>query len=82
MQKVVKRDLLVISKTQLDEETFDFALEQLSNIIDEAELPHKLAVVSDVIDINRGKVISKPLLVARTLRETNLKAFVFICNKN
>ncbi|MEO7310530.1 MAG: hypothetical protein ABIX01_09040 [Chitinophagaceae bacterium] len=40
------------------------------------------ALVNEVIDLNRYKIIRKPWQVARAIRQKSNKAFVFIYNKN
>ncbi len=40
------------------------------------------AVVNEVIDLNKYRVIKRPHLVAHAIREKSHKPFIFIYNKN
>ncbi len=77
------RDLLVLSKkASLDPAELEHEVEQLHEILFRAENIRNFCIVSELIDINRFKIITKPLKIERFLREHKLKPFQFISNKN
>ena len=77
------RDLLVISSiAHLSEEARDREVVLLNNLLHEIETWDTFSTVNEIININRHKIIRKPYLVQKELREKGMKPFVFICNKN
>ena len=77
------RDLLVISSiAHLSEEARDREVVLLNNLLHEIETWDTFSTVNEIININRHKIIRKPYLVQKNLREKGVKPFVFICNKN
>ncbi len=81
--KSANRDLLVLSKKEsLDPSQLEQEVEQLHEILFHVETLRHLCNVSEIIDVNRFKIISKPIKVERFLREHKLKPFQFISNKN
>ena len=77
------RDLLVISSiAHLSEEALDRQVVLLNNLLHEIETWDTFSTVNEIININRHKIIRKPYLVQKELREKGMKPFVFICNKN
>lgn len=78
------RDLLVLSKkVSLDPLRLEQEVEILNKILLQAETISSLCVVSEVIDINRYRIIGKPALIENLLNNKNgLKPFQFLSNKN
>ena len=77
------RDLLVISSiAHLSEEARDREVVLLNNLLHAIETWDTFSTVNEIININRHKIIRKPYLVEKILRETGEKPFVFTCNKN
>lgn len=77
------RDLLVISSiAHLSEEARDREVVLLNNLLHAIETWDTFSTVNEIININRHKIIRKPYLVQKELREKGMKPFVFICNKN
>ena len=77
------RDLLVLSGyTHLSEEAFDRQLVLLNKLLYEIETWNTFSTVNEIINVNRHKIIRKPYLVEKILREKGEKPFVFTCNKN
>ena len=77
------RDLLFGSKYSLlttVEMEKEFLL--LNKMLYGIESMSTYAVVNEVIDINKYRVLKKPHLVARAIMEKSNKPFVFIYNKN
>lgn len=81
--KSTNRDLLVLSKKSiLDPVQLEHEVEQLHEILFHAETLKNFCLVSELIDVNRYKIISKPLKLERFMRENKLKPFQFLSNKN
>ena len=77
------RDLLVLSKTaHLSPEELDLQVEWLHNIFYHTENWETFCTANEIIDINRRKVIQKPFLIQKILREKKQQPFVFTSNKN
>ena len=77
------RDLLVLSSTDhLTEEQMDHQVLLLNKLLYEIETWDTFRTVNEIININRHKIIRKPHLVEKELREKGVKPFVFTCNKN
>ena len=77
------RDLLVLSgSAHMSEEAFDRQLQLLNKLLFEIETWDTFSTVNEIININRHKIIRKPHLVQKALREKANKPFVFTCNKN
>jgi len=77
------RDLLVVSKlATLNEAEMQKELNFLDRLLCDVESMANYAIVNEIVDINTYKIIRKPLLVARAIRDKSHKPFIFICNKN
>jgi hypothetical protein len=77
------RDLLVLSSTaHLSEEELDRQVLLLNKLLYEIETWDTFCTVNEIININRHKIIRKPYLVQKALKEKEVKPFVFTCNKN
>ncbi len=78
------RDLLVLSKkVSLDPAQLEQEVEILNKILLQAETTSSLCLVSEVIDINRYRVICKPLLIEKLIKnKKGLKPFQFLSNNN
>lgn len=78
-----KRDLVVLSgAAHLSREEFDRQLVLLNKLLFEIETWDTFCTVNEIININRHKIIRKPYLVQKELREKRIRPFVFTCNKN
>lgn len=77
------RDLLVLIKDESHiPHSIDTEVEMLHEILFHVETIENLSVANEIIDLNRFKIIAKPLHVARLLRLRELKPFQFVNNKN
>lgn len=77
------RDLLVLTKKDvLNQQELEHEIELLNDLFYLVENSDALCIANEVIDINRNKVISKVKKIDQILRESKLKPFVFISNKN
>lgn len=81
--KSANRDLLVLSrKASLDPSELQHEVELLHQILFYAETLNNFCVVTELIDVNRYRVINKPGRIEKIIRENKLKPFQFISNKN
>ncbi len=80
----VNRDLLVLSKSiaLADEATAKFEITCLHKILHDAETMLNFCIANEIIDVNRGKIITKSLLVQQAIQQRGNKPFVFINCKN
>lgn len=77
------RDLLFVSKySTLSDLEMEKEMQLLNQLLYGVESMSTSALVNEVIDLNRYKIIRKPWQVARAIRQKSNKAFVFIYNKN
>ncbi|MBI1780577.1 MAG: hypothetical protein HYR66_04325 [Sphingobacteriales bacterium] len=77
------RDLLVLIKNQSHiPHSIDVEVEMLHELLYDVETMENLCVASEIIDLTRFALITKPNLVARVLRQRELKPFQFVNNKN
>ena len=77
------RDLLVLSKkVPLDPQELEHEVKKLHELLFNTETMKNFCVANEIIDVNRYKIISKPLLIEQIVSRNKLKPFQFICNKN
>jgi hypothetical protein len=77
------RDLLVLTKkVTMNPTELEHEVELLVDLLYHVENINAFSIANEVLDINRYKVIEKPHLVQKIIREKKLKPFVFISNKN
>jgi hypothetical protein len=81
--KTSNRDLLVLVKDEFMNETFmEHELEQLNDLLFHYETIENFCVCHEVFDMNKYKIITKAKFIQQIVRQKELKAFQFICNKN
>ena len=81
--KSANRDLLVLSKkASLNPSELQHEVDQLHQILFIAETLQNFCVATELIDVNRYKIVTKPRKIERVIRQQHLKPFQFICNKN
>jgi hypothetical protein len=77
------RDLLVLFKEELmNPQSIEHEVEMLHELLYSVERIDNLIVAHEVIDLNRYKIFSDKNVVRITLRESELKPFIFLNNKN
>jgi hypothetical protein len=77
------RNLLVLTKKEvMNQQELEHEIELLNDLFYLVESSDALCLANEVIDVNRNKVIHKLQHVKRILKESKLKPFVFISNKN
>jgi hypothetical protein len=77
------RDLLVLIKDESHiPHSIDAEVEMLHEMLYHVETIENLCVATEIIDLNKFKVITRPALIAKLLRQKELKPFQFLNNKN
>ena len=77
------RDLLVLKKYEVtDAVAMGQEVVFLSKLLFKVENIHTFCIVNEIIDLNRYKIVTKPYLIHKIIRESNIKPFVFVFNKN
>jgi hypothetical protein len=78
-----KRDLLVLSKNVADDPNqLEQELQVLDTILYEVETLKQLCLCCEVININTYKIIQKPMLLEKIIRQKVFQPFQFLFNKN
>lgn len=81
--KSPNRDLLVLLKDELmDQQAIEMEVERLNEILFQAERMDNFCQANEIIDLNKYRIIRKPHLIQQVMRQTDLKPFQFISNKN
>lgn len=81
--KASNRDLLVLSKkVSQDPIALEHEVELLHELLYQVEALSNFCLATEVIDVNRYRIISKPFIIEQIIRENNLKPFQFFFNKN
>ncbi|MGH2646778.1 MAG: hypothetical protein ACRDE8_04390 [Ginsengibacter sp.] len=77
------RDLLVLFKEELmNPQAIEHEVEMLHELLYCVEKIDNLIVAHEVINLNKYKVFTDKKVICETLRQTELKAFIFLNNKN
>ena len=81
--KSVNRDLLVLSKgTSNDKEAMNREVEKLHELLFHVECMANFCIVNEIIDVTNYKIINNKAKIERIMRNSLLKPFQFINNKN
>ena len=81
--KSSKRDLLVLSKkVSLDPRELEHEVELLHELLFHVEALSNFCQATEIIDVNRYKIISKSHIIEQIIREKSIKPFQFLFNKN
>jgi hypothetical protein len=77
------RDLLVLFKEELmNPQAIEHEVELLHELLYSVERMDNLIVAHEVINLNKYKIISDKDVIRMTLRQNELKPFIFLNNKN
>jgi hypothetical protein len=77
------RDLLVLTKKQkMNQQELEHEVELLVDLLYEAEKFDTFCIANEIIDLNRYKIIQKPFVIQKIIRQKRSRPFVFISNKN
>jgi hypothetical protein len=81
--KTSNRDLLVLVKDEsMNEHFMEQELEQLNDLLFHFETIENFCVCHELFDINKYRIITRPKTIQNIIRQKELKAFLFISNKN
>jgi hypothetical protein len=81
--KTSNRDLLVLVKDEsMNEHLMEQELEQLNDLLFHFETIENFCVCHELFDMNKYRIISRAKTIQQIIRQRELKAFVFISNKN
>ena len=77
------RNLLVLFNQELmTPQAMEQEVDMLHGLLYDVERSDKIITAHEVIDLNKFKVINNHLHLRKTIRQKELKAFVFLNNKN
>ena len=77
------RDLLVLFNQELmTPQSIEHEVELLHQLLYTIERMENLIIAHEIIDLNKYKVISKPIQLRKLIRQQQLKPFVFLNCKN
>jgi len=77
------RDLLVLVKDEfLNSTSMEVELERIHQLLIGFETPDNLCQAHEVFDMNRYKRVTSNTKIRKIMSEKELKAFVFVINKN
>ena len=77
------RDLLVLFKEELmNPQAIEHEVEMLHELLYSVERIDNLIVAHEVINLNKYKIVSDKNVIRSTLRQNELKPFIFLNNKN
>jgi hypothetical protein len=77
------RDLLVLFKEELmNPQAIEHEVEMLHELLYSVERIDNLIVAHEVINLNKYKIVSDKNVIRMTLRQNELKPFIFLNNKN
>jgi hypothetical protein len=83
MIKRGNRDLLVVPERLHHSTELEGAIQELEKLLSQVEFVADIAEVSEVIDLNRYRLIKRGLKVERLIRDGSLrKPFYFLTNLN
>lgn len=77
------RDLLVLFKEELmTPQAIEHEVEMLHELLYEVEKIENLVTAHEVINLNRYKIQHQSHIIRNTIRQRELKPFIFLNNKN
>ena len=77
------RDLLVLSdKIASSPQQLEQEVRSLHHLLYAVENTDTFCQANEVINLNTYRIIHKPRLIERSLREMEYKPFIFLCNRN
>ena len=81
--KTSNRDLLVLVKDEfMNQQQIESELEQLNSLLFRLETIDNFCVAHEIFDIAKHKTIVNRKKITQIVHQPELKAFVFVCNKN
>ena len=74
--------LVLVKDEHMNEKSMEHELEQLNDLLFRFETIESFCMAHEIFDISRHKTLCKRDNIQRVIREKELRAFFFICNKN
>ena len=79
----INRDLLVMFNQELmSPQAIEHEVELLHELLYTVERIENMMIAHEVIDLNKYKIVNKPLELRTTIRQRELKPFIFLNCKN
>lgn len=77
------RDLLVLSgKISLTQQQLEQEVKLLHELLYSIENSGCFCMANEIINLNTYKIVQKPHLIEKNIREMETSPFIFVCNKN
>jgi hypothetical protein len=81
--KTSNRDLLVLLKDEsMDNKAIEHEVEQLNEMLFHVESTDNFCRANEIVDMNKYKVLHDQKCLVQLMYQSELKPFVFLCNKN
>jgi hypothetical protein len=79
----LNRNLLVLfNQEMMSPQAMEHEVDILHKLLYNVERSDSIIITHEVIDLNKYKVINNPIHLRKIIRQKELKAFVFLNNKN
>jgi hypothetical protein len=83
MESGSNRDIILLSeKLSINHPQAVMEMRLLNSLLTQAEQISVIASAHEIIDLNRYKIINKPLIVQHSMTEKKEKPFIFVSCKN
>lgn len=81
--KTSNRDLLVLLKDEsMDNQAIEHEVERLNEMLFHVESTDTFCRANEIVDMNKYKVLDDQKCLVQLMHQSELKPFVFLCNKN
>ncbi len=81
--KTSNRDLLVLLKDEaMTNQAIEQEVEQLNEILFHIESADTFCSANEVIDMNKYRILQDEECLVQMMYQSELKPFIFLCNKN
>ncbi|MHB1920651.1 MAG: hypothetical protein ACYCOO_00305 [Chitinophagaceae bacterium] len=81
--KSLERDLLILlNETKYSETEIEQEVSQINHILSRVETLENMVQVTEILELNRGRLTNNPQVIRRVLHLKILKSFQFILHKN
>ncbi|WP_152267649.1 hypothetical protein [Agriterribacter humi] len=81
--KTSNRDLLVLLKDEsMDNQAIEHEVELLNEILFHVESTDTFCRANEIVDMNKYKVLHDQKCLVQLMYQSELKPFIFLCNKN
>lgn len=74
--------MVLVKDESMNEHFMEQELEQLNDLLFHFETIENFCVCHELFDINKYRIITRPKTIQNIIRQKELKAFLFISNKN